>query len=328
MRQKKANNMLSERSCLQNRKWFLTYAAHIYRGHVQQSAFKQVKEELAENENAFLIDFSENYVLKDGIDNQASHFGYKLWFSKESVILPPVHLFLSWLWYDWRKLHPPYRHISNRSWSIFWKNSTNSNELFFLVTAFHRNIETVSHFLQSIKWWKALALLGRVGFSQKPVMEKELLTVLDLLWREIATTMLREAAAYGQLKISKIHCTRGIPFQTPLLRGFLHWDENERLLKESAVAKVPGITETHFVKLDTSGNLLYSNLYCRSCNVLWNSSDCLPLRVVENFYEKSKQIPKIETETDLTPHFTVNQWVIAKFGDKRYPGQILSVMED
>ena len=53
---------------------FWSYAAHVHRVQVQQNSFRLIKDSLHDSEIALLIDFSENFVLKDSVQIQPHTF--------------------------------------------------------------------------------------------------------------------------------------------------------------------------------------------------------------------------------------------------------------
>lgn len=61
-------------------------------------------------------------------------------------------------------------------------------------------------------------------------------------------------------------------------------NECEKHLKDKSVPKIPGIADTHFIRV-FNDSILYSNIYCTQCNPGWNTCNCMSFQKIERFFK-------------------------------------------
>ena len=317
---------------------FWDHAAHLYRIYVQQSSLKLIKGSLHDKEVVLLIDFSENYTLKDGIETQASHFGFHHQVTiHQSVCYSSTDAAMSFatLSADLRKtaaaiqahLQPVLRFIIEKFGSlqkIIFASDSPSSQYRNRFTLYAIEKLTKSLGIESWCWLYSESGHGKgpsdgIGSSLKRGCDREVATGRKIM-------SIGDMQTFLENKNSKI-----VSFEISS-QDIEEWNN---FLRVSHVPKVSGITNAHFVK--NSGNgLIYSDLYCEVCNPVWSACECgsfkeIPLFSFVSDRETSFDSPCITTtdnqeEKVRTSPFEVDQWVIANFNGKWYPGKIIALL--
>ena len=138
-------------------------------------------------------------------------------------------------------------------------------------------------------------------------------------------------------------------------------DECENILKDITVPKIPGIAETHFIRV-SNDCIRNSNLYCTQCNPAWNPCACMSFKNIQQFFkddipttsphpepssaEPSNPLPEqstpivselqdrhssaavVDSDDDSMPRFEEDDWIIVNYENAWYPGKVVGIADD